>query len=186
MRAHPDPSRQTSQTIKPLPDLRQHLKRPPETLIRGDPKRKKTYDIEIKTSTGRTTASGPDDPTSPIQHPFSGPKHRLPQTTHTIQATYGIIIFFARFGERPQGVRCGALVTRLQDTFDDSFTSTRGLYRSPSQLCLMEQRRANIWVTCVFQGVLHVFRVFLSYVFVWPAVLAFFVFSKRRVIGIQY
>ena len=30
---------------------------------------------------------------------------------------------------------CGVCVTRLPDKFDDSFTSTKDLYRSPSQLC---------------------------------------------------
>jgi hypothetical protein len=34
----------------------------------------------------------------------------------------------------------GSFVTRLPDTVDDSFTSTRGLYRSPSQLCVIERR----------------------------------------------
>ncbi len=34
---------------------------------------------------------------------------------------------------------CSIFVTMLPDMFDDSFTGTRGLHRSPSQLCLIKR-----------------------------------------------
>ena len=47
-------NRQTTPTTTSSPDLRQHLKRPPDTLVRvkGDPKRHKTPYIEMKTPPG--------------------------------------------------------------------------------------------------------------------------------------
>ena len=35
----------------------------------------------------------------------------------------------------------------LPDKFDDSVPSTRGLYSSPSPLCLLEIRMKNTWAT---------------------------------------
>jgi len=60
-------SRQPTPTTTSSPDLRQHPKRPLDTLVKGGPKRQKTPDIVIKTSPGTTTISGSAETPLPIQ-----------------------------------------------------------------------------------------------------------------------
>jgi len=62
---------------------------------------------------------------------------------------------------------------KLLDKLDNSVPSTRDLYSSPSQLCLLEIRMKDTWARYVFRVFLLVFKAAkarIFYFYVWRSV----------------